>query len=331
MTPHEESTMLSLGSRGHYGSRGAFELVARTLVRGPRGVLWNEWTVRLDHEPLPLSLIEHGGLLTMYEETTPLPTSLHAYAMGVPITLGFVAVERGFATPLSTWRPDGITSDGRPYAFVDLSSTTDGRPATIDVTAGSFYTGHRVSFEELALPRARNATVAVPLHATPDVSRPKGVEPWLAIDDEGTLEGRRFRVVGMVSRRVDEETAWDEYCLQDIEIGSMRWLALAEGHWTALEPVEVGLVRELGAEVECAGVCYEAQTRCDARLVWAAGRLPWEVTIGEIAAVAEFRAAGGTLLTKELTENELSWTRSAIVTPDVIAHGFKKRSLPKPG
>src|SRR5260221_2130378 len=64
----------------------------------------------------------------------------------------------------------------------------------------------------------------------------------IAVDDEGTLAGRPFRVLGRV--QLDHGAGpWDEYYIA-LDLGaSWAWLAYAEGTWyvTALAPAQVAV------------------------------------------------------------------------------------------
>ena len=323
---YEPWTSLELGARGRLDG-APFTLASRTAIRGRRGAVWNEWTVRFD-DGRTLFLAEAAGAFTLYDEGSLTPP-LARIAVGGPLDTGFVVVERGEATRVAQW---GTAADApASYAYVDLSGP-DGTLASIDY--GSIpprvFVGRRVTPVDLGLAARLDQVRFIPV---PDVSRPKGVEAWLTPGEVGELRGTRFRVVGAVSRSTgsseQERTRWDEYLLFEAAAG-LRWLVVADGHWTIVEPLEAGRVEELrSGSVVIDGVTYEPLSEGVARVDWATGELPWEVTIGETANVKDF-VHPSSMLTRESTEDDLTWSRGTSLAPEAIVKAFGRRPLPKP-
>jgi hypothetical protein len=340
------STRFELGARGSLGD-SAFSLVGRTRVRGPRGVTWNEWTLRFD-DGRSCFLAESIDALTLYTETSILP-SFDTLVPGAPLDTGFVVVERGRATRTSQWGE--VEEAPRSYAFVDLSSRS-GAPATIDfggdgLQAGPsppfphVFVGRPVTIAELGLSAAGSALGL--LITAPEVSRPKGVELWLSVGDTGVLDSARapVRVLGSVSRSMavpdDETVRWDEYLLVDEPLGAtaaaLRWLVLCDGHFNLVEEIEPGLVVRGGSTDAVAfdGNTYEKISEGTARVDWASGQLPWEIAIGDTSHVQDFVHAPH-ILTEERTgeRDVVTWSRGVYVASDAIAKAFGKRTLPRP-
>jgi hypothetical protein len=319
----EESTALVLGARGAVGGV-PLTLASRTCIRGRRGALWNEWHLRLD-DGRTLFLSESAAGFALYDEGTLLP-SWGALATDRALDTGFVVVERGEAMRIARWGELDAAPD--TFRYASLSSRTGAR-ATIEYGEGAprVFVGRRVSLSELALSARAERPHLVPV---PELSRPKGVETWLSVGDEGELAGARSTVIGMLSRSTAgaEPTRWDEYLLYSKEHG-LGWLVVADGHWSLVEPVEPGLVEEAPDHAKLAGNAYERIAEGVARVDWATGELPWEVTIGEESHVRDY-AAPSSLLSKEWTPDEVTWSRATYVAPDLIAKAFRKRALPKP-
>ncbi|MBX3264767.1 MAG: DUF4178 domain-containing protein [Labilithrix sp.] len=350
---HERSTVLELGARGRLDG-APFTLTGRTCIEGGRGTIWNEWRMRFG-DPRPRFLVESTGTFTVYEEGSLAP-GFGELTVGDPLDTGFVVVERGEARRVATWGE----ADAAParYAYADLSSRS-GAVAAIDfgpVAEGALagvagasgagsaaraltdgagaserprvYVGRRVTLAALGL----SVTAREPpwLVAAPDVSRPRGVETWLDVGDEGVLDGVRFRVAGALSRRLVAEArvAWDEYLLYAPELG-LRWLVVVAGHWSLVEPVDPGRVVTSDGAATLDGTVYDAQPEATARVAWATGALPWRVEIGETARVTDF-VHGASMLTRERTTDTLAWSRGVRVAPGAVAAAFAKRSLPKP-
>jgi hypothetical protein len=324
---HEDCTVLEMGARGSFGG-AAFALVGRACMRGHRGSLWNEWTMRFD-DGRTLFLTEAFGALVLYEEGSILP-AWDALAAGEAVDPGHVVVERGTAHRVASWGE--VAEAPESHRYVALSARS-GAPATIDYGGERprVFLGRRLSLAEVGL--TTRAGMGHPrCIPTPDVSRPLGVDVWLAPGDEGELDGEPVRVVGIVSRTLEGErtrpTSWEEYLLYGAARG-LRWLVVSGGHWSLARNVEAGLVRETEEAAEIGADRYEAEAEQRVRVVWAAGELPWEVAVGDASSVRDYTGLGD-VLTKEWTLDEVSWSLTEDLTPDVIAKAFRKRTLPKP-
>jgi hypothetical protein len=324
---YDDATVLALGARG--ARAGApFVLAGRTCVRGQAGALWNEWTLRFD-DGRHAFLAEAGGRFTAYEEGALFP-GWDALVPGATFDVGYVVVERGVATRVARW---GEAAEApATYRYVDLSFRS-GASATVDFGESArpqVFLGNHVSLEELGL------TPHVPhprLVPAPDVSRPRGVDVWLDVGDDGVLEGAPYRVLGMLSR-TDMKVRWDEYLLHDARTG-FRWLVLAEGRWSLAEPVEAGRVVESAAGATIGADSYEVLSEGTARVDWATGELPWQVAIGDSSMTKELvrvrdRGDDEEVLAKEWTPDMVSWSHARPLTTEAIAVAFGKRALPKP-
>jgi len=325
----EESTVLALGARGKL--RGAaFALTGRTCVKSDGGGLWNEWVVAFD-DGRQAFLAEAMGAFTLYEERPLLPASLESVVVGGPLDTGFAVVERGHGKRVARW---GAAPEApKTYRYLDLSSR-DGESATLDLGAGgSAFVGRKVRLSDLGLaPRAGRARFP----SAPGGPVPKGVSLWLAIGDEAKgvreLEGVRWRVAGIVHRSVrveGERYTWEEYLLHEPAIG-VRWLVVSDGHWNVVETVEVGQVAESPEKsATYDGETYRFFSSGKARVEWADGELPWAIEVGDTAQVRDYARAPH-MLSREATDDEITWSRGRYLAPDVVQRAFDKRVLPKP-
>ena len=308
-------TSYTLGATGTHRGR-TFVLEGRSLVRGGRSA-WNEWTLRFDERTVFLS--EWAGSLTLYDEASIVP-AFEAFVPGTP-AFGWTVVERGEARRIASW--GSAAAGAGPYRYVDLSSTTGVR-ATIDYRGAEprVFLGSKVTTDDLGL-----TAEPARFFPTAEVSRPREVDLWLEVGAEGTVEATPFRVLGIVSRST--EVRWDEYALYDPRVG-LRWLVLADGHWSLATAIEPGCVAvsESGARFE--GTTYVRRATADARVDWASGELTWEVAIGDVASVTDFACEDGATLTCEGIPGAVSWTRSVPLPTDAVAQAFGKRTLPRP-
>jgi Domain of unknown function (DUF4178) len=271
----ENATVLELGARGKL--RGApFTLVGRTCVKSASGGVWNEWTARFDDGRVAF-LAEARGSFTLFFER-PLAGAWDALTVGAPLDTGYCVTERGEATRVLRW---GETFDApKTYRYADLSSRT-GETATVDYGEAEprTFVGTRVTLKALGLtPRAQRPSF-VPVTAS---RPPKGLALCLAIGDEGTLDGAKYRVLGVLHRSVrieGERYTWEEYVLHEASQG-LRWLVVSDGHWNLVESVEPGLVTETERGATFEGESYKPWSEGTARVEWAGGELPWAVVRG---------------------------------------------------
>jgi len=327
---HEGSTVLTLGSRGKV--RGApFVLAGRTCVRSDGGGLWNEWTLAFDDGRQGF-LAEALGAFTLFFER-PLAPSYEALRVGSSLATGFVVVERGQAKRIARW--GDVPEAPRTYRYADLSSAT-GETATIDYGASAtepdVFVGRRMKLADLGLRPRPERPRFLP---APGGARPKGLELWLGVGDEGELgigaTRARYRVIGIVHRSIrveGERYTWEEYVLHAPAEG-LRWLVVADGHWNLVESVEVGQVEVSERGAKLAGESYRFMSSGKARVEWAMGELPWEVAIGDVVEARDYVNAPH-MLSCESTDDEITWSRGTYTPSDTVARAFGKRVLPKP-
>jgi hypothetical protein len=325
-SPHEGSTVLTLGSRGKH--RGApFVLAGRTCVRSDGGGLWNEWTLAFDDGRQGFLSEAASGFTLFFER--PLAPGYDALRVGGPLATGFVVTERGQAKRVARW--GDVPEAPRTYRYADLSSAI-GETATIDYGASAtepdVFVGRRVKLADLGLrPRPERPR----LLPAPGGARPKGLELWLAVGDEGDLGGARYRVIGIVHRSIrveGERYTWEEYVLHAPAEG-LRWLVVGDGHWNLVETVEVGQVEASERTAKLAGETYRFMSSGKARVEWAMGELPWEVAVGDAVDARDYVNAPH-VLSCESTDDEITWSRGTYTPSDTVARAFGKRVLPKP-
>ncbi len=336
--PYEASTVLELGARGKHRN-APFVLAGRTCVRSEGGGLWNEWTLAFDDGRQGF-LAEALGSFTLFFERAFAPT-FDALHVGSALKTGFVVVERGQAKRIARW--GDVPEAPRTYRYADLSSAS-GETATIDygerASEPDVFVGRRMKLSELGLrPRADRPRFL----PAPGGAAPKGVELWLAVGNEGDLPASsvgggagggktRFRVIGIVHRSIKiegERYTWEEYVLHAPAEG-LRWLVVSEGHWNLVETVEAGKVEEIEEKsAKLDGETYRFNSSGKARIEWATGELPWEVEVGDVSDARDYVRAPH-VLSRESSEDEITWSRGTYTPPDTVSRAFGKRLLPKP-
>lgn len=292
LTGPEDFTVLTLGQRGvHEGA--PFTLVGQCLVRSAHGLWWTEWRLRFDDARV-LFLAESGGRLVLFRDASLLP-DLATLVAGAPLDLGWVVTATGSAVRIGRWGESAELA--REYTYAELAR--EGEIATIEPPHA--FRGKVVQLAELGLDAVR----PLRLHRAPELSPPPGTG-WLPIGTTGTFRGRAAEVIGCVARTADG-AVWEEHLLR--HGSSLTWLVLADGAWSEVEPLVIG-----PAEGE----------RVEATVTWAAGELPWEVTVGERSTLSEHHG-----ITREASAHGVSFSRARPIPTEDIAKSFGKRALPR--
>lgn len=166
-------------------------------------------------------------------------------------------------------------------------------------------------------------------HAQIDAASPKAqvlaagervekVGTTLSLGAEATINKQRYRVIGFMVREDDEGSRWTEYLLSGARAGFTWLVETDDGWWRANVMPEWPAWERVGADtVMLDKIKYAKLYDYDAKVVYAAGAFNWRVQAGDHVHVYEFEA-GQTRLAAELTDEELTWSRSSRVPADQI-------------
>lgn len=139
------------------------------------------------------------------------------------------------------------------------------------------------------------------------------------------INGQDVRVSGAMVRVDDEGEEWFEYLLFG-PTGSFLWLVETNDGWSRSEVLDTWptpanpVVEELMLD----RLPYRKLYDYDATVRYAAGAFNWRVAVGDRVRVSEFEH-GSTRLAAELSDEELSWSRSVPVADDQIRTWFGKQ------
>lgn len=156
-------------------------------------------------------------------------------------------------------------------------------------------------------------------------------KPALPLGAKGSLGGIEWEIIGFMRRRtVFEGTAyaWSEYLLFHAGEG-FAWLTEEGGHWNFLRPVDKPpMVSRDSTRFKWEGADWRLYNRGRAQVTFVLGEFYWRVRVGDDCATADF-VSGSSVLSREITERETSWSRGEYQEPDVIWQAFKADG-PKP-
>ena len=158
--------------------------------------------------------------------------------------------------------------------------------------------------------------------------RDEKYKPRIPLGSKGTLEGKPVEVIGFLVRQSKSDGIaydWREYLLAG-ENGTYRWLTEYNGHWNVVDVLS-NPPRTSGT-IAIDSVPYGGQsfrhfaTTPSAEVIQVAGEFTWRVRRGETSQVIDY-VAPPLMLSRESTDNDLSWSLGTYVAPEVIAEAFK--------
>src|SRR5229473_123728 len=134
------------------------------------------------------------------------------------------------------------------------------------------------------------------------------VKPQIPLGTRGKLRGTDYEVVGFQRRstKVDGITYyWDEYVLFNPYKG-IRYLSEYDEHWNDISICKVLPTGE-GTSANYLGETYKHFQTCDASTDFVLGEFPWQVRVGEHAAVTDY-VHPPRVLSSEKLDKEVTWS-----------------------
>ncbi|WP_375436597.1 DUF4178 domain-containing protein [uncultured Hymenobacter sp.] len=152
--------------------------------------------------------------------------------------------------------------------------------------------------------------------------------PTLLLGTVGTLLGESYLVVGFILKReVRYPAQWIEYMLLDQATGAYVQLAVFEGHWMFVEPVQgsyqVGLPTSRRAYVFTNDTNYALYNRYQQQVLYAMGEFDWNILDDEKLNISEFIAPPYMLVQERNPRTKKSeWYKATYLEPDTIQAAF---------
>jgi len=148
------------------------------------------------------------------------------------------------------------------------------------------------------------------------------VPPMIPLGTRGKLKGTDYEVIGFQRRSIKVEGVrcdWHEYVLFN-PYKPIRYLSEYQGHWNDITVCKELPTASFGTVVYL-GEVYKHFQSSDANTNFVLGEFPWQVRVGEHAAVTEY-IKPPRVLASEKTANEVTWSLGEYIYGSEIWKAF---------
>lgn len=155
-------------------------------------------------------------------------------------------------------------------------------------------------------------------------------EPLIPLGSRGKLRGELFEVIGFLKRAIEVEGVhyeWSEYLLFNPYKG-FRWLTEYQGHWNFVKTTtNFPKGSPLGDQgpVSYLGETFKHFQTAHAQVSYVLGEFYWKVRVGEATLVSDY-IAPPLILSREASDNELSWSVGEYIEPETIWTSFQLKT-----
>jgi hypothetical protein len=160
------------------------------------------------------------------------------------------------------------------------------------------------------------------------------VTPSIPLGQRGAMAGAKWEVIGFQIRTVYDEGvpySWEEYLLFNPYKG-FRYLTQYDGHWNFVTPLESQPVRMARAGRPAVAMdkrTFKHFSGAEATTTFVLGEFPWRVKVGEKVVCDDF-IDPPTVLSSEMTEEEVTWSRGEYTTGAEVWKAFALPGHPLP-
>lgn len=161
----------------------------------------------------------------------------------------------------------------------------------------------------------------------------------LPLGTKGTLFGDPYRVVGfMVKKEARSPARWAEFVLLNEATGKTAQLAVYEGHWMFIQPVEkqydvTPAYMNHHSYVDTLQGAYQIYNRYSPRILYAIGEFDWNILDDEQLVITEFIAPPFMLVREDSKVSKVThWFKGEHLEPSQISTAFniEPHRLPYP-
>src|SRR5256885_1053354 len=154
------------------------------------------------------------------------------------------------------------------------------------------------------------------------------VRPLIPLGTRGKLRGTDYEVIGFQRRSIQADGityCWHEYVLFNPYKG-IRYLSEYNGHWNDISICKMLPMSE-GTSANYLGEVYKHFQTCDASTDFVLGEFPWQVRVGEKAAVTDY-VHPPRVLSSEKLDKEVTWSIGEYMYGREIWEAFKLHGAP---
>src|SRR5437667_10091644 len=154
------------------------------------------------------------------------------------------------------------------------------------------------------------------------------VRPLIPLGTRGKLRGTDYEVIGFQRRSIQADGityCWHEYVLFNPYKG-IRYLSEYNGHWNDISICKMLPMSE-GTSANYLGEIYKHFQTCDASTDFVLGEFPWQVRVGEKAAVTDY-VHPPRVLSSEKLDKEVTWSIGEYMYGREIWEAFKLPGAP---
>lgn len=160
------------------------------------------------------------------------------------------------------------------------------------------------------------------------------VKPLLPMGREGTINGKKYMVIGFMERYATYEGKvfpWDEYLIYNREVG-FRWLVCNQQHWSFVEPVRLNVMGS-PPQLNYNKQSFRIYDRGTAYVRYVMGEFYWQVRVGETVQTADY-IAPPQMLSLEWSfttkSEELNVSLGTYMQAEEIEQAFGLKNIPRP-
>ena len=154
------------------------------------------------------------------------------------------------------------------------------------------------------------------------------IRPIILLGTRGKLRGTDYEVIGFQRRSIQADGitySWHEYVLFNPYKG-IRYLSEYNGHWNDISICKMLPMSE-GTSANYLGEIYKHFQTCDASTDFVLGEFPWQVRVGEKAAVTDY-VHPPRVLSSEKLDKEVTWSIGEYMYGREIWEAFKLHGAP---